>query len=146
MTGPPRLVLDTSVVLSALVLRGGPTGRLRTGWQASRFVPLVSALTATELVRVLGYAKFALTLSEQEDLLADYLPWTRVVDVPSDTPHVPPCRDVADVPFLHLAIAGRAHALVTGDRDLLELSGCLESCAVMEVAAFCQRHLGDLRE
>lgn len=143
MTSPPRVVLDTSVVLSALVFRGGPAGRLRTGWQASRFIPLVSAVTASELVRVLGYAKFGLTPSEQEDLLADYLPWTDVVEIPGDPPRVPPCRDVADVPFLHLAAAGRARALVTGDRDLLALSGRLGKCAVMDVATFCQRFPGE---
>ncbi|HSV44468.1 MAG TPA: putative toxin-antitoxin system toxin component, PIN family, partial [Ramlibacter sp.] len=38
-------------------------------------------------------------------------------------PSVPDCRDVDDLPFLHLAVAGRAHTLVTGDADLLALAG-----------------------
>ena len=32
-------------------------------------------------------------------------------------------RDPFDVPFLHLAVVGKADYLVTGDRDLLSLSG-----------------------
>lgn len=140
MTTQPRVVLDTGVALSALVFRGDPVGRLRTAWQIAKFVPLVSTATATELVRVLGYAKFGLSSSEQEDLLADYLPWTRVVDVPSTPPDVPHCRDIADAAFLHLAVAGRARALVTGDRDLLDLAGALRTCAIMDVATFCRRY------
>jgi predicted nucleic acid-binding protein len=33
------------------------------------------------------------------------------------------CRDPSDQPFLDLAHSGRAVVLVTGDRDLLRLSG-----------------------
>jgi predicted nucleic acid-binding protein len=51
---PPRVVLDTNVVLSALLFRGGPTARLRDAWQNGRFVPLASTITADELVRVLA--------------------------------------------------------------------------------------------
>jgi len=36
---------------------------------------------------------------------------------------MPPCRDPHDLPFLHLAAAGRADALVSGDADLLTLAG-----------------------
>jgi predicted nucleic acid-binding protein len=31
-TAPPRVVLDTHVVLSALVFGGGPAARVRAGW------------------------------------------------------------------------------------------------------------------
>jgi len=58
MKPAPRVVLDTHVVLSALLFRGGPASRVRAGWQAGDFVPLASAATARELVRVLAYPKF----------------------------------------------------------------------------------------
>lgn len=119
---PPRVVLDTNVVLSALVFAGGPTARLRQAWQAGRILPLVSTATARELVRVLTYPKFKLDASEQQELLADHLPWAEVVEVPSPPPRVPDCRDAHDLPFLHLAAAGRAQVLVTGDADLLALA------------------------
>ena len=38
-----RVVLDTNVVLSALLFGGGPAARVRAGWQSGRFVPLASA-------------------------------------------------------------------------------------------------------
>ena len=145
MTGkaPPRVVLDTNVVLSALLFGGGPAARVRAGWQAGRFVPLASTATAQELMRVLGYPKFRLSRDEQEELLADFMPWVEVVRVPDPPPAVPACRDPFDLPFQHLAVAGRARALVSGDRDLLALAGSPRLCPVLSVDAFCRQHLGD---
>ena len=117
----PRAVLDTNVVLSALLFGGGPAGRLRRAWQSGLLLPLVSTATAQELIRVLAYPKFKLSSADQEELLADYLPWAQVITVPNPPPAVPPCRDVNDVPFLHLATAGDADWLVSGDADLLVL-------------------------
>ena len=74
-----------------------------------------------ELIRVLCYPKFNLAGSEREDLLADYLLWCETVTV-SNPPMVPQCRDPFDRPFLELALAARADALVTGDDDLLALA------------------------
>lgn len=143
MKAPPRVVLDTNVVLPALLFGGGPAARVRAGWQSGRFVPLASTATAQELVRVFGYPKFRLSPAEQEELLADLMPWVEVVRIPASPPPVPACRDPFDLSILHLAIAGRARALVSGDRDLLALAGTPGLCAVLSVDAFCQNFLGD---
>ncbi|MBF0305212.1 MAG: putative toxin-antitoxin system toxin component, PIN family [Alphaproteobacteria bacterium] len=119
---PRRLVLDTNVLVSALLFRGGSTIWLREAWQAEAIIPLVSRNTASELLRVLSYPKFALDANAREDLLADYLPWCETVVVPVPPPVVPNCRDAFDQPFLELALAGGADALVTGDSDLLALA------------------------
>jgi putative PIN family toxin of toxin-antitoxin system len=140
---PPRVVIDTNVVLSALLFGGGPAARVRSGWQSGRVVPLASTATAQELVRALGYPKFRLSASEQEELLADLMPWVEVVQVPDPPPAVPAWRDPFDLPFLHLAVAGRARALVSGDRDLLALAGTRGLCPVLGLDAFCQQFLGD---
>lgn len=118
----PRWVLDTNVVLSALIRPGGTAGRLRLAWQAQLIVPLVARDTVAELIRVLAYPKFKLTPAERHDLLADYLPWTQAVRLPEPPPATPPCRDPRDVMFLQLAFAAKADALVTGDDDLLSLA------------------------
>ena len=118
-----RVVLDTNVVLSALVFGGGAAGRMRTAWQAGAFTPIVSTTTAQELVRVLAYPKFRLSAADREELLADYLPYTTTVRIPDPPPIVPECRDAFDVMFLELAVVGKAKVLVTGDHDLLALAG-----------------------
>lgn len=126
MTARPRSaqrwVLDTNVVLSALIRPGGISGRLRLAWQAGLFTPLVDARTAAELIRVLAYPKFRLTSDEQHDLLADYLPWAETVAVARPPPPTPACRNPYGLPFLQLAFTAKAEALVTGDADLLTLS------------------------
>ncbi len=116
-----RVVLDTNLVLSALIFGGTQTERLRQQWQRGALCPLVSRATAAELIRALAYPKFKLTAAEQRELLADYLPYCETVVVPNPAPQTPDCRDPADMPFLQLALAGRAEALVTGDHDLLTL-------------------------
>ena len=83
-------------------------------------VPLASEETIAELVRVIQYPRLGLSPDEMLDLLADYLPWCEMV-VTAEPPAVPPCRDPNDIPFLELALAGRADALVSGDSDLLVL-------------------------
>lgn len=128
-------MLDTNVVLSSLVFGKGTTARLRAAWQASHCLPLVSTATASELVRVLAYPKFRLDAEEQQELLADYLPYAEVVRIPEPPPPVPACRDHFDMPFLLLAAAGKANALVTGDSDLLTI-GRVGRCPIMTAGAF----------
>lgn len=144
MSAPFRVVLDTNVVLSALVFGGGVAGRLRLAWQQGAFVPLASTATALELVRVLGYPKFRLSAQEQDELLVDYLPHTRAVRIPTPPPPVPACRDPLDLPFMHLAVAGRAQVLVSGDRDLLALADEFEQasgCPIVSLNTFARAHL-----
>lgn len=119
MKDPPRAVLDTNAVVSALVFREGRLARLRGAWIAGRFQPLASKETTEELLRVLAWPKFRLASDERADLLADYLPWCRAITIPVPPPKVPACPDPDDIPFLRLALAGRAVWLVTGDAALL---------------------------
>ncbi len=116
-----RLVLDTNVLLSALLFPTGSLSWLRHAWQSEAIRPLASRDTTAELLRVLHYPKFRLNGDEGEDLLSDYLPWCETVIV-SQPPAVPECRDPSDRPFLELALAGQADALVTGGGDLLALA------------------------
>ncbi len=131
----PRAVLDTNIVLSALIFANGRLAPIRLGWQQGMFHPLASRTTAAELIRALSYPKFRLSDSDREELIADYLPHCTVVSIPTKPPVVPQCRDPFDVPFLQLAAHGRADFLVTGDRDLLVLQGQMR-CEIVEADAF----------
>ena len=142
MSAPLRVVLDTNVVLSALVFGGGLAGRLRIGWLRGTFVPLASTVTVQELIRVLAYPKFRLSKLEQDELLADYLPHTQAVHIPQPRPTVPECRDQMDVPFMHLAVVGKAKVLVSGDRDLLALADVFEKtsgCLIVNLDTFLSK-------
>lgn len=144
MTRVLRVVLDTNVVLSALVFGGGQAGQLRTAWQAGKFVPLASRPTVQELVRVLAYPKFSLSAPEQQELLADFVPFIQTIPIPDPPPRVPECRDPMDAPFLHLAVAGKADVLVSGDLDLLALSDVFKRkyhCPICDMRTFVTQHL-----
>ena len=134
----PRVVLDTNLVLSALVFPAGAVAGLRRDWQGERLKPLVSTTTAGELIRVLEYPKFRLSSEEREHLLSDYLPFCEVVRVPNPPPPTPACRDPFDVQFLEVAVAGEADFLVTGDSDLLALASEF-ACPIVTARDFLTR-------
>jgi putative PIN family toxin of toxin-antitoxin system len=120
---PLRAVLDTNVVVSALLFGKGRVSWLRTAFRSGLIVPVVSRATVQELVRVLEYPKFGLSRVDKEELLSDFLPFAQIVDdAPSGCSTVV-CRDPHDQVFLDLAVTAGASALVTGDSDLLELAG-----------------------
>ncbi|HXN16569.1 MAG TPA: putative toxin-antitoxin system toxin component, PIN family [Usitatibacter sp.] len=119
---PLRVVLDTHVVVSALIFSDGRLGWLRAAWRTGRIRPLISQSVARELIRVLEYPKFSLEPLEREKLLGEYLPACEVVRVPGKSRALPACRDPKDRMFLELALAGRADLLVTGNADLLDLA------------------------
>lgn len=127
-----RLVLDTNVVISALVFQSAGLAPLRQHWKREVIKPLICRETAKELITALTYPKFALSLDEQQALLGDYLPFCEAIKVnaidDAESPakvarRTPICRDPADEKFLILALAGGADRIVTGDKDLLILNG-----------------------
>lgn len=116
-----RVVFDTTTVVSALLFQSGRLSWLRQHWQEGACQPLVSRATTLELTRVLTYPKFALSLEDRRELLAEYLPYCRIIEQVRKCPVM--CRDAKDQPFLDLAYSAKADMLVTGDRDLLVLAG-----------------------
>ena len=120
---PRRVVLDTNVAVSALVFREGRLAWLREAWEAGRIVPIVSAETVAELVRVLAYPKLKLSEEETKNVLAHYMEHAEAVREAGASIRIPECRDADDRKFLRLTYAAKADALVTGDGDLLALAG-----------------------
>ena len=119
-----KVVLDTNVVVSALLFERGRMAWVRGLWFDRRIVPLINRPTLQELVRVLAYPKFALDADAMQAVLEAYVPYATTVTVAGPVSgHLPRCRDPHDQPFLNLAAAGHAEVLVNGDRALLELAG-----------------------
>jgi putative PIN family toxin of toxin-antitoxin system len=114
-----RVVLDTNVLVSALIFKGRLAG-LVTCWKNGGIVPVISRETFMELKTVLNYPKFALTADEIQTIIEDeILPFFEVVDIKKSINGV--CRDPYDDMFLSVAVNARAAWIVTGDKDLLEL-------------------------
>ncbi len=116
---PLRVVLDTNVLVSALLF-GGRVGILCTMWKVGRIIPLVSKETFAEFRKVLSYPKFKLSQREIRALRnEDILPFVEPVEITEPCSGI--CRDPHDDMFLEVAACGGAGYLVTGDQDLLEL-------------------------
>lgn len=114
-----RIVLDTNVLVSALLFKGR-LARLVELWKKGGIVPVISKETFAELRHVLHYPKFAMTADEITAIIEDeILPFFDVVDVEEKVDGV--CRDPYDDMFLAVAVSARASWIVTGDKDLLEL-------------------------
>lgn len=130
-----RAVLDTNVLISALLFTGSPS-RLVTAWQASRLRPIVSAEILEEYLRVLAYPKFHLSAAEIRGLIEeDVLPFVETVRMkPSPVKHL---RDPSDAKFISCALAAGVRWLVSGDSDLLNLHR-VESVEVVSVTRFLE--------
>jgi putative PIN family toxin of toxin-antitoxin system len=116
---PIRVVLDTNVLVSALLF-GGRTGMLRDLWKSGRIIPLVTKETFAEFRKVLSYPKFKLTQREIRSILnEEILPFVEPVDITEQINGI--CRDPHDDMFLAVATGGEAQFFVTGDKDLLVL-------------------------
>ncbi len=119
-----RVVFDTTTIVSSLCFDYGRLAWLRIHWREGGCTPLLSPATATELLRVLCYPKFKLSVGKQEELIADY--FSRCERLKIVSPCMVICRDPRDQPFLDLAHSAKADVLVSGDSDLLVLAGQTE--------------------
>ena len=97
-----RVVLDTNVLLSALVFAGGVMGQFRKLWTSQKILPYTSKEAVQELIRVLANPKFKLDSSGQNSLLSRRVAIFSSISI-SPTEIVVASIDDADVQI------GRAH-------------------------------------
>jgi len=118
-----RIVLDTNVVLSALLWRGTPWRLLEAARQLEQVQLFTSAVLLEELAEVLlrpvPAKRLALIRRTARQVLADYLDAVDLV-APPETPRVI-ADDRDDDHVIAAALAARADLLVSGDRHVLAL-------------------------
>jgi len=131
-----RVVLDTNVLISALLFKGELT-RMVGLWQRGKMIPVISKETFDELRTVLEYPKFSLSRAEIKSLIEqEILPFFEVVNV---SKHVKgACRDPGDDKFISCAISANADYIVTGDKDLSDLKK-YQSVRIIHASDFIKR-------
>lgn len=118
-----RIVLDTNVVLSALLWRGTPyrlleTVRLRPSLQLYSSAALLEEL-ADVLTRPSPTKRLALIGKIAREVMADYVAVVEIVAPAALS--TPVSRDPDDDQVLACALAAQATLIVSGDDDLLSL-------------------------
>jgi putative PIN family toxin of toxin-antitoxin system len=117
-----RVVIDTNVIVSALLF-GGTPGELISLWKNNLIRPLVSKKIIGEYIKVLSYPKFKLTENEIHYLIySEILPFFDVIPSGSKERIVP--DDPTDDKFIECAVSGKADYVISGDRHLLSLVIC----------------------
>ena len=116
-----RVLLDTNVLVSALITKGTPPDLLYQAWDAGAFDLVTSREQMSELERVLRYEKLKPYIRREDaEALTETL--SAVALVVEAVPHIELSADPNDNMILATAIAGEADLLVTGDKsDLLSL-------------------------
>lgn len=118
-----KVILDPGVFVSALIAPKGAPGQLLDFLLEDRFEVIVSQRLLNELTGVLLRTKFRRYASpgEVHHLVAELSAIAIMADDPPDPPSV--TRDPGDDYLVALAVAAGADALVSGDRDLTDLTG-----------------------
>jgi putative PIN family toxin of toxin-antitoxin system len=131
-----RAVVDTGVLVSALIRRQGTTGEVLRALRDGRFALIYTTPILVEIIDVLGRDPFRTKYHiEPEDInaLVNLVRLRGELVVRGRTVKV--CRDPADDKFLEAALAGQADAIVSGDADLLVLNP-FEGIPVLRPAEF----------
>lgn len=120
-----KAVLDPNVLISAAISPAGSPAELIRRWRAGQFEFVLSEELLGELARALRYPKLRpyMEANDVDAIIAALRADAIVREQPRDMPGLR-SRDPDDDYLIALAAASGS-ALVSGDRDLLELSGRL---------------------
>lgn len=120
----PKVVIDTNLFISGLILKRGFPRELYLSWRRGNFQLLISPYQKKEIARVLKRPvfslKYDLAQSEIDSLFAAISSQAEVSRKRS--PVAIAIRDPKDEAILSNAVAGRADYLVTGDQDFLAIA------------------------
>ncbi len=132
-----RVVLDTSVIVSAVLLPKSLPRRV-FDFVLANGVVITCETTILELDEVLRREKFKKYISEEQRLefVSAFVQQTIVIDVRDS---ITACRDPKDDKFLEVAISGNATHLISSDQDLLVLHP-FRTVEIPSPQAFLQAH------
>lgn len=117
-----RAVVDTSIVVRALIKPNGTVGPLLRRLEAGDYILLYSPGLLAEVLDVLRRDRFRIKYGIREDDLETLL--TLIVlrgEEIFPSTRIEACRDPKDDQILEVAVEGEADVIVTGDDDLLVL-------------------------
>ena len=131
-----RAVIDTNVIVSAVLIHRGNERRILDAWSYGAFDLVISPPVVEELGRVLSYPRIRnarwMTEAEIVELLELIAAESVMVE---GSLEANASRDPSDNMFLAAAVEGDADYIVSGDRDLLTLKA-YRAIPILRPAAF----------
>jgi len=138
-----RVILDTNVLLAALISPHGAPATLYRAWHARRFELVTSYVQLDELRRASRYPKLkAILPAHRAGTLINHMQRATVLHSLPTLPAGVEVDDPNDAFLLAMALAAEADWLVTGDHraGLLQRGSCGRTC-VVSPATFCAKAL-----
>lgn len=138
-----RVILDTNVLLGALISPHGPPDAIYRAWRAARFELVTSAAQLDELRRVSRYPKLKTILpAHRVGTMVNNMQRAIVLEQLPPLPEGVDTTDPNDAFLLAMALGGEADYLVTGDRraGLLQ-QGSIGRTRIVTPAVFCAEAL-----
>jgi len=138
-----RVVLDTHVLLAALISSHSPPDTIYRTWLAGRFDLVTGAAQLDELRRVSRYPKIkAILPAHRVGTMINNIQRAIVLNTLPPLPNGIDADDPNDAFLLAMAMAGEADYLVTGDRraGLLQ-RGSIGRTRIVTPATFCAEAL-----
>lgn len=129
MTNEPRrllkAVIDTNILVSAVIVPLGNPNRLLTAWEQGLFTLIAAPQLIHEVDRVLHRARIQRKYDVTEDRVQDVIAKLHTTTLQTTPGSQLPLqsRDPKDDMFLAIALGGDADYLISGDEDLLILNG-----------------------
>ena len=116
-----KVVLDTGILIAALITVGTPPDKIYQAWRKKRFELFTSEWQLEEFRRVSRYPKLKAYINPVE--AGQMINGIRLMaHVYGQLPSIDLCKDPDDNPILAIALESKADYLVTGDkRDLLSM-------------------------
>lgn len=138
-----RVILDTNVLLGALISPHSPPDRIYPAWRAARFDLVTSKFQLDELRRVSRYPKLKTLLpAHRVGTMLNNMQRAIVLDVLPPLPDGIESNDPNDTFLLATALTSEADYLVTGDRraGLLQRAS-IGHTRIVTPASFCAEAL-----
>jgi putative PIN family toxin of toxin-antitoxin system len=138
-----RVILDTNVLLGALISPSGPPDKIYRAWRAARFELVTSVTQLDELRRVSRYPKLKTILpAHRIGTLVNNLQRAIVLAPLTAVPNGIEVSDPNDAFLVAMALASEVDYLVTGDRraGLLQC-GSIGRTRIVTPVVFCAEAL-----
>ncbi len=125
-----RIVLDTNILIAALITKDTPPDRLYQAWLNSEFGLVTSTAQMAEVATVLARPRLQRYLDADEAAAILENIDTRAI-ILDDPPNVDLSPDPKDNPILAAAIAGKADLIVSGDKKHMLALGVVEGIPIV---------------